>query len=204
MDRYREEANLHLHQQLQQQQEAMRKQEASHQEELNLTQNNHQEIKYELNNQNDRFRILKMEKLALEKRYESLVKRHESLSVRLKESTNLMSTTVAIPYTSHPSINDRNKKECIGNQNIQGTNREQSPKIVDNFTLGSSNPRSESMTKKCSICSKESSGLMKKCQCGRKGCKSRAHATCVEQSFERPDGSSHAYVPVILCRSSTS
>ena len=54
MDRYREEANLHLHQQLQQQQEAMRKQEASHQEELNLTQNNHQEIKYELNNQNDK------------------------------------------------------------------------------------------------------------------------------------------------------
>ena len=201
----REEANRHLHQQLQKHHAALRKQEASHQAELNRTKNDHQETQLELNNKKESFRTLKLEKLAAEKRQESQAVKIFALERRLKESINLMTTTIDIPSTPrHPKVMDATTGNAAtgdgGTNDIQSINRKHPSKLAGDFVIprldGKENPRTPSTTKKCAICSKEASGLMKKCQCGHKGCKFRAHATCVLHSF--------VGIPVILCRSPTS
>lgn len=212
----REEANRHLHEQLQKHHAALRKKEASHQDELNRTKNDHQETQLELNNKKEMFRTLKLEKLAAEKRQESQAAKIFALERRLKESINLMTTTMAIPSTPrHPKVIDSTigsaAKEGGGTNDFQSSNRKHPPKLVGDFVIprldGKKNPRIPSTTKKCAICAEESSGLMKKCECGHKGCKFRAHATCVHHNFvgiARPNLNSHAYLPVILCLSPTS
>ena len=202
-DDYREEANRYLHQQLQKHQTTLRRQEASHQDELSRTKKDHQDTQIQLNNQKNKFRTLKMEKLATEKRQESQTAKICALERRLKESTNLMTTTVGIPFDS---TNSSVEKEDGDTHDLEYSNRKHSSRLDSAFVIprldGKENQRMSSTTKKCSICSKPPSGLMKKCECGRKGCKIRAHATCVQHEFigiSRPNLTSHAYIPVVLC-----
>ena len=116
-----------------------------------------------------------------------------------------MPTTMGIPSTPrHPKANDATTGSAAkggGDTNdFQSSNQKHPPKLAGDFVIprldGKENPRTPSTTKKCAICSKEASGLMKKCECGHKGCKFRAHATCVLHSF--------IGIPAILCHSPTS
>lgn len=215
----RNEANQHLHQQLQKNQASSQKQEASLDEALNRAKKEHQETKLQLRNHREEFRHLKLQKLAADKRQESQAAKIFALERRLKEVTNLMTTTVSVPSTpQHPygknSGNDSFAKGG-GTQDFDSTNRKHTSKAIDEFAiprLGEENPRITYKSKHCSICLKQASGLMKKCECDRKGCKFRAHATCVQTMFvgvSRVGLDSNGQeqlspAAVILCRSPTS
>jgi len=90
-----EEANRHLHNQLQKSQAALRKQEVSYEEELNRTKSLHRETQLQLNIEEERFQNVKLEKLAIEKLQESQAAKIFALERRLKESTNLMAATAS-------------------------------------------------------------------------------------------------------------
>uniref|UniRef100_A0A7S4AA35 Uncharacterized protein n=1 Tax=Pseudo-nitzschia australis TaxID=44445 RepID=A0A7S4AA35_9STRA len=189
----------------------LRKHKASHQEELTRTQKDHQEVKILLNKQKELFQNLKLEKLAADKRQESQAAKIFALERRLKESTNLMETSVAFPSTPQHHNTDagtstgsvNNTKDSNHQHSFDGGNAYTIPR------LGGSKEKSGivSTAKKCAICFKDSSGLMKKCECGRKDCKIRAHASCVRRIYVGNSFSSTstpARVPVILCGSSIS
>mmetsp|Transcript_23430 Transcript_23430/g.49884 ORF Transcript_23430/g.49884 Transcript_23430/m.49884 type:complete len:351 (-) Transcript_23430:174-1226(-) len=205
-----EEANQNLHLQAQENQALLQKQEISHQEEITRAEKEHHEKKLQLNSQKYKFRNLKVEKLAADKRQESLAAKIFALERRLKELTNLMPATVAIPTTNSDSMarnSLRKDTDSIGNFECSNRGSSKTNDIDAIPRLGSEeNKGILNATKKCYICHKGFSGLMKKCECGRKGCESRAHATCVHRVFvgaSTPNTSAPAHAPVILCRSST-
>lgn len=132
----REEANRHLHQQLQKHQATLRSQEASHQDELNRINKDHQETQLQLSNQKDIFRALKLEKLAAEKRQESQAAKIFALERRLKESTNLMTTTMSLPSNpQHENVGhppkDSSMKEGSRNSDLDSNNQRRSSKLMD-------------------------------------------------------------------------
>jgi hypothetical protein len=160
----REEANRHLHQQLKEHQAALQKQDASHQEELNRTKMEHQQAQLQLNSEKDRFRALEVEKLVAEKRQESQTAKLVALERRLKESTNLMTTTAAIcstqqHTTENTSTNNCNRKEDVGVHDFQSSNEKHSPTEVGAFVIprldGKEYPRMLSMKKQCSTTMKK-------------------------------------------------
>ena len=137
----REEANRHLHQQLQKHQATLRSQEASHQDELNRINKDHQETQLQLSSQKDIFRALKLEKLAAEKRQESQAAKIFALERRLKESTNLMTTTMSLPSDPqhqnvvHPA-KDSSMKEGSMSSDLDSCNQKHSSKLMDDtFTI---------------------------------------------------------------------
>ena len=194
----------------------LRKQEASHQEELTRTQKDHQSTQLQLNSQKDLFQNLKLEKLAADKRQESQAAKICALERRLQESTNLMATTVTFPSTpKNPNTigttNSSADKSGGSTGDFEGSNHQHSSDTGGAFAIprlgGKENPGIISTTKKCSICLKDSNGLMKKCECRRKDCKSRAHATCVQRVYAGksiPGTPATGRVPVVLCCSSAS
>ena len=215
----RNQANQHLHQQLQKNQASSLKQEASLEEALNRAKKEHQETKLQLRNHREEFRTLKLKKLAADKRQESQAAKIFALERRLKEATNLMTTTVSVPSTpQHPNGKNSGNGSITkggGTQDIDNTSRKHMSKPIDGFTipcLGEENSRITFKAKHCSICLKQASGLMKKCECGRKGCTFRAHATCVQHKFvgvsiaDLDSNGQEQLSPaaVILCRSPTS
>lgn len=214
----RNEANQHLHQQLQKNQASSQKQEVSLEEALNRAKKEHQETKLQLRNQREEFRTLKLQKLAADKRQESQAAKIFALERRLKEATNLITTAVSVPSTSqHPNGKNSGNDSITkggGTQDFDNTSRKHTSKAIDGFAiphLGEDNSRTTYKAKHCSICLKQTSGLMKKCECGRKGCKFRAHATCVQHNFvgvSKADLDSNGQeqlsrAAAILCRSPT-
>jgi hypothetical protein len=180
------EANQHLHQQLQESQTMLQKEKASHQLELTRTQKDYQATLLQVNDQKDLFQKLKLEKLAGDKENKSLSSKICSLERRLQDSTNLIATPSVFPSTPNSSNNNTagTANDTIdsirgGTSNDKGSNRQHYSNTGRGFTI----PRlggkeNESTSMKCAICRASSSGLMRKCQCGRKDCFHRAHATC--------------------------
>lgn len=220
-----EEANQHLHQQLQKHQATLRKQEASHQDELNFAKKEHQEMQLQLDNEKEKYRTLKLEKLAADKRQEAQAAKIFALERRLKDSTNLMTTSVAVSSKSgvsnaNCSTESYDTKGDYNRDFLENATEQHHPsKTIGAFAV----PRLDGIeksqhapgaAKKCSICWKDSSGLMKKCECPRKDCQFRAHTTCVQQKLlGRVSGNSHLDSsntthhllppPIILCHSET-
>ncbi len=219
-----EEANQHLHQQLQKYQATSRKQEASNQDELNFAKKEHQAMKLQLSNQKEKYRSLKLEKLAADKRQEGQAAKIFALERRLKDSTNLMTTAAPISSQSRGELDVNSSTDCSNTEedssrDVAGNMKEQHcpSKTIGAFAVprlgGVEKPQFPGAVKKCSICFKDSGGLMKKCECPRKDCQFRAHATCVQQRLLGTiSGTSHLdsdaqhllqAPPVILCRSAT-
>jgi hypothetical protein len=180
------EANQHLHQQLQESQTVLQKEKVSHQLELTRTQKDYQATLLQVNDQKDKFQKLKLEKLAGDKEKKSLSSKMCSLERRLQDSTNLIATPSVFPST--PNINNSNTvgtaNDTIdsirgGTSNGEGSNRQHYSNTGRGFTIPRLGGKEiESLSMKCAICRATSSGLMRKCQCGRKDCFHRAHATC--------------------------
>ena len=218
-----EEANQHLHQQLQKYQGTSRKQEASHQDELNFAKKDHQEMQLELSEQKEKYRSLKLEKLAADKRQESQAAKIFALERRLKDSTNLMTAAAPISSRSIGALDANSSTACTSTEEnrsrdvLENTKEQRDPsKTLGAFAvprLGAvEKSEFQGAVKKCSICLKDSGGLMKKCECPRKDCQFRAHATCVQQrllgtilgnSYLDADAHRVPAPPVILCRSAT-
>eukprot|EP00536_Pseudo-nitzschia_multiseries_P001382 jgi/Psemu1/3257/gm1.3257_g len=191
-----EEANQHLHQQLQEHQSTIRKAKTSHQEELTRTQKDFQEIQIQLNKEKELFQNLKMEKLAADKRQESQAAKIFALERRLKQSTNLMETNVtftSVTQNDNTMASTNTSADVLDDatEDVENSIRQYSSSARNRFSI----PRLGA----------DSSGLMKKCECGRKDCKVRAHASCARRIYigkSTPGTPTPARVPVILCGSS--
>ncbi|VEU38173.1 unnamed protein product [Pseudo-nitzschia multistriata] len=207
------EANQHLHRQLLEHQVFLHKQKVLHQEELARAHKDRQDKQLVLDTQNELFEKLRMEKLTVEKRQESQAAKISSLERRLKLSTNLMEKTVTFPSTPQNSntISSLLKTNAgASTSNVSGrdeNNHHPSPGVGIDFTIPRLGGEKRNLAiistgKKCSICFKDSGGLMKKCECSRRDCKIRAHASCV-QHFLMGSASScksnPVCMPVILC-----
>lgn len=198
IDNTREEANQHLHEQLQEHQSTLRKQNESHQEELARIQKDHRATQSELNQQKEIFQKLKLEKLAVDKRQESQAAKIFALERRLKESTDLMET-----YPSRPKHPQSDLGMDVHESN--GANGNMTPPHSSNTGSSFAIPRLSGGTgttptvAKCPICFKNAFGLMRKCECGRRDCKARAHASCVYRVSGGTPESGLSRAPVILC-----
>jgi DNA repair exonuclease SbcCD ATPase subunit len=183
-----QQANQHLHKQLEEQQVSAVKEQTSHQEALQVAQQESQTLKLQATSHQDQIQQMNMEKKAQEKRMSQMQLNVSNLERRLQESTNLIAT----PPTT--------------------TNHDKT--MTPSFTippLGSSGGKENNPLPscKCSICFKDAVGLMKKCQCGKPGgCSSRAHATCVNKITAGPSvshpGTPAPRLPVVLCSSARS
>jgi hypothetical protein len=173
-----QQANQQLHKQLEEQHNQARNEQENHREALQTSQQASQSLKLQASSHQDQIQQLALEKKAQEKRVNQLQLKVSNLERRLHESTSLVPTT---PTT--------------------GTN---SPFSIPPLSGGKENA---SPACKCSICFKDAVGLMKKCQCGKPECKSRAHATCVNKIKAGPSvshpGTPAPRLPVVLCSNSS-
>lgn len=199
-----EETNQQLTQKLQDVQKQFQRQEESHNHALAQAQKDHQLTQHKLNHDRDLVQSQKIEKQAADKKISQLQGKLAQAERRLLDSTNLTSS-ITLPQEEYaapsPSNND---------SDATGTTDRDGFRIPPLGTTNKENPSSTSLTPvaKCSICSKQASGVMRKCQCGNKACALRAHATCVHRvtmqntstSVSHP-GTPAPKLPVVLCGS---
>jgi DNA repair exonuclease SbcCD ATPase subunit len=199
-----EEANQQLHRQLQEQQQLLRKEKESHQQVLAQVQKDHQATQHTLSEQRDVLQSLKVEKQAADKKISQLQSKNANLERRLQDTTNL----VAVPNT----ISETTTADDTGTTEKQSTNHVEFliPRLGGDKENPTDSPNPSPPSSKCSICLKDASGLMRKCQCGREGCKCRAHAMCIQRittqagpSVSHP-GTPAPRLPVVLCTASKS
>jgi myosin heavy subunit len=168
-----QQANQQLHKQLEEQQSKVRNEKENHRDALQVAHTENQAFKNKDLSQQDQIKKLTAENQAQERRFSQIQTKTTNLERRLQEATNLVDTTNSIENSSPFSIP----------------------------TLGKEN--TSMPTCKCMICFKDAVGLMKKCQCGKPGCTSRAHATCVNKITAGPSvshpGTPAPRLPVVLC-----
>jgi len=171
-----QQANQQLHKQLEEQQVKIRNDAENHQDALQVAHKENQALKHKELKQQDQIQKLSQEKQAHERRLSQLQTKTSNLERRLQEATNLVETPSSIEKMSPFSI------PPLGKEN------------------------SALPTCRCTICFKDAVGLMKKCQCGKPGCTSRAHATCVNKISAGPSvshpGTPAPRLPVVLCGTS--
>ena len=180
-----QQANEKLHKQLEEKMTKSRNDTMNHQNELQAAQKENQALKNKDLNSQDEIKQLTADKEAQEKRFSQLRDKTNNLERRLRESTDIVDTT------SKPAAKTDDSSSSFSIPPLGGGK--------ENNTLPSC---------KCTICGKDASGLMKKCQCGNPRCTSRAHATCVNKIAVGPSvshpGTPAPRLPVVLCGGSCS
>ena len=169
----RSEANQNLHQQLEDYQKNLLKEKASHQGELKRIQKDHQETQLQLNDQKDALQKTKLEKLATAKQQASKI---SALERRLKNSLSVLPST-------HKHIENTNLQGANTGDESARNHHSFVARCLTNPHLGENENEFRSIESKCSICFRDVSRgglLMRKCQCGKEGCKVRAHVSCLK------------------------
>jgi hypothetical protein len=202
-----EEANQELHRQLQVQQQLLRTERESHQQALAQIQKDHQTTQHKLSAERDLVQSLKVEKQAADKKVSQLLSKLANLERRLKDTTNLMSAATHVGDTSAVMTS-----QTASDVDKQSTNLVAAQYVIPRLGGEKENPANSPdlppPSSKCSICFKDASGLMKKCECGSTGCQIRAHAMCVQHITTNQAGTSVSHpgtpaprLPVVLCAS---
>jgi myosin heavy subunit len=194
-----EEANQQLSQKLQDSQEQLHRLEESQRHALAQAQKDHQATQHKWNHDRELVQNLKIEKQAADKKISQLQGKLAQSERRLLDSTNLTSL-ISLP-PEDPTGNHSNIETgatvndadgfCIPSL---GTNKENSKSSSPEHVVT------------CTICRKQASGIMRKCQCGNTLCSIRAHATCVHRVTMQSTSSSVSHpgtpapkLPIILC-----
>lgn len=186
-----EEANQQLSLKLEDTQKQLHRQEELHNHALAQAQKEHQSTQHKWNHDRDLVQSLKIEKQAADKKISTLQGKLAQAERRLMDSTNLTSS----PFPP------QDKQESGRNDGSTSTNQNEF-----NIPSLSTNNENSSALIKCSICCKQGSGVMRKCQCGNKSCAARAHATCVQRATMQNTSTSVSHpgtpapkLPVVLC-----
>lgn len=193
-----EEANKQLSEKLQESQKQLQRQDEFHSNCLAQAQKDHQVTQHKWSHDRDLVQSLKIEKQAADKKVSQVQGKLAQAERRLLDSTNLTSS-ITLLHEEKSSCHDSQSNSASAGQ--------------DGFSIPSlastkentSSPPSKTVSK-CSICNKEGSGVMRKCQCGDKNCAIRAHSVCVQRitmqntstSVSHP-GTPAPKLPVILC-----
>lgn len=183
---YRSEVNQHLHQRLEEAQKKTLKAKTSDQEEMKRIQKDHQATQLQLNDQKDMLQKFKLEKLAADKQQKSQAIKISALERRLQDSLSVFPSTPKNSNNNNTPGTVNNTDNSIGGStNNAGEGSSRLSDASRGFAiprLGRKENESTSMKLKCAVCFKDASSglLMKKCQCGQKGCKIKAHAACLK------------------------
>ena len=173
------------------------KAKASDQEEMKRIQKDHQAAQLQLNDQKDMLQKFKLEKLAAGKQQKSQASKISALERRLQDSLSVFPSTPQNSKSNNitgGTMNNTDNSIGGGTNNAgEGSNRQQLSNTSRGFTiprLGEKENESTAMKLKCAICFKDASSglLMKKCQCGQKGCKIKAHAACLKHISKSDNG----------------
>lgn len=207
-------ANQGLHTQLQDFQQSLRQEKESHQKALSQVQQDHHATQVQSSNQREHIQSLKLEKQTDDKRIAQLESKLANMQRRLEESTNLTVIKATNVGQSGFLKTPANKTSTdLQNPPSSASPADVSfviPPLMDKENMSTPSSISKSGVTKCSLCFKDSSGLMKKCECGRPECTFRAHQICVHRihstaaagktSVSHP-GTPAPRLPVILCSS---
>jgi hypothetical protein len=211
-----QKANQELHKQSQELRQLRRQEKDSHQQALVQLEQNQQAAQVEGNSQREKIQNLKLEKQIADKSIAQLQSKAANMERRLQELTNLSSITTSTNVcisADRVTTGDDDGRDLLvttpshsdhGSETL-ATNTFVIPPLEGN---NENNPAG--IVTKCSLCFKDFSGLMKKCDCGRPDCKLRAHQMCVHRihstaaagktSVSHP-GTPAPKLPVILCSS---
>ena len=177
-------ANSELHDRFKQQRELHREEQEKLQASLRNAQQESQTLGLQCTTFKGEVDRLTNENSSLEKRVEQMQSRINKLERRLNDSSN----SWVAPGIGGPSTSDQ----------VVAPSQAKSDKENSSGT-----PRPS-----CSICLKPPVGIMKRCQCGTKGCNYRAHATCINRIQAGPSvahpGTPASLLPVVLCKSQSS
>lgn len=210
-----QKANQELHKQSQELRQLRRQEKDSHQQALAQMEQDHHATQVQVNNQREKIQNLKLEKQTADKTIAQLQSKAANMERRLHELTNLSSittsTNVGVSVGGATTADDDEGGLVVttpSHSDHHSKNRTTNSFVIP--PLEGNNESDTVVVTKCSLCFKDSSGLMKKCDCGNPDCKLRAHQMCVHRihstaaagktSVSHP-GTPAPRLPVILCSS---
>ncbi|KAG7373085.1 hypothetical protein IV203_033809 [Nitzschia inconspicua] len=197
-----EETNRQLSDSIQENQKQLNRQEELHSKALAQARKDHQATQHKWSRDRDLVQSLKIEKQAADKKISQLQGKLAQVERRLLDSTNLASSNSLSQDEFAISRGNQNDSISINGNGFQ----------IPSLSYSKENPTSN-MSKgvcQCSICNKQGTGIMRKCQCGNNSCTLRAHPSCFHRvtmqkattSVSHP-GTPAPKLPVLLCSNNT-